>query len=599
MHERAALLAQADDQPPSAAEAMAPGRAGLGGAGPAVRVGVAVASVGLLLWLVDWRGSLAQLAQARPGPVAVAAGLAALGIAISAWKWQRLLAALSIQAPLGPLLGFYWASAFVGTFLPSTLPGDALRVALARRFGAATAVAASIVAERVTGLATLFLLATLASLARPDLLPEGPLRALVPAAAVTCALLLTFGGLPAGLGRLVRVLPGRAGGALTRFGAALREVGRRRGALLVACAASTAFYAALAASHWAVFQALGVADVGVAEIAAVAPLVALAAALPVSPNGLGLSEGAFVLLYAQAGATPEQALAAALLRRLVVTLVTLVGGVPWLAARGALTRWAPATLAEPDPTVVAVAVTPSAARVGTGLTRPWPRPGPRQLATYVVGCTCFSLGVKCFIDADLGVDPLHAMVIGIVAAAALPAASVGPVVSAVTLAMLVGWSAACRRLPPLSIFVTMALTGYLVDTWGLLRLENWLVQALPPAGLLVLGLVLDAAGSALIIASGVGIRVVDLVALALMERLGWRFMVAKLAVEGCFCVVALALGGPLGVATAAFLVVVGPFMEPVVWASHRFLGLPQRGGFGPGARVNDRPDGPAGVAGPP
>jgi hypothetical protein len=38
-----------------------------------------------------------------------------------------------------------------------------------------------------------------------------------------------------------------------------------------------------------------------------------------------------VLLYAQIGVAPEAALAAAVLRRVTVTLVALIGGLPWLA----------------------------------------------------------------------------------------------------------------------------------------------------------------------------------------------------------------------------------------------------------------------------
>jgi uncharacterized membrane protein YbhN (UPF0104 family) len=63
--------------------------------------------------------------------------------------------------------------------------------------------------------------------------------------------------------------------------------------------------------------------------------VTVVAALPAAPNGIGTSEAAFVLLYTQAGLSPEEALAAALLRRLVLTLTSLTGGVLWLAARDA------------------------------------------------------------------------------------------------------------------------------------------------------------------------------------------------------------------------------------------------------------------------
>jgi uncharacterized protein len=133
-----------------------------------------------------------------------------------------------------------------------------------------------------------------------------------------------------------------------------------------------------------------------------------------------------------------------------------------------------------------------------------------------------------------------------------------------------------RRLPPLSTFITMLMIGLLIDTW------NWLgfnttdlvgSRALPLLG----GLLLLAYGSSLIIMSGIGIRVVDLVALTLVRQTGARFYVAKLALEATFLLIGFLLGGPVGIAAVAFVCVVGPFVEPLIWANQRFLKLPDYG----------------------
>lgn len=201
----------------------------------------------------------------------------------------------------------------------------------------------------------------------------------------------------------------------------------------------------------------------------------------------------------------------------------------------------------------------------------------QRLRMYVGGCACFAFGIKCFIDADLGVDPLHAMTLGIVAWIDRPYVGVGLVDSLATVLLLLVWAAWNRRLPPLTIFITMALVGYLVDLCNALELHLWTTAGLPSALLMVLGLVLVSYGSALIIMSGIGLRVVDLIAVTLMERLGSRFFAAKLALEALFFACAWLLGGPLGLATIGFLIVVGPFMEPMMRANRRFLGLPNHG----------------------
>jgi hypothetical protein len=195
----------------------------------------------------------------------------------------------------------------------------------------------------------------------------------------------------------------------------------------------------------------------------------------------------------------------------------------------------------------------------------------------------FALGVKLFIDADLGTDPLHAMVIGIVRAVdAAPLVKIGFVESLVTVGMLAVWSAWNRRFPPLMTFVTMALVGYLVDLWNVLHLQRFTTAWLAPGPLMLAAVVTVAYGSALIIMSGIGIRVVDLLAITLMRKLGWRFLWARLLLELAFVLVALLTGGPVGAGTVGFLLVVGTCVAPMIWANNRYLGLPNHGLQRPG-----------------
>ncbi len=323
---------------------------------PLAKWAVALLSIGLLLWLVDWRGSVGLLRRVDPGLALAAWGLDLSCVLVSAWKWQRLLAALAVRVGLGALFRAYWIGAFVSGLLPSTVGGDFVRAALTRRYARAAPVAASIVVERLTGFLVLLLLALAAVLARPDLLAAqgGPqLRAvLVLALAGGCAALLAAGWLilrprtpasgqavaaavaaaaaaPAGGG-----WAGRARGFAARLKAALAGYAGRPGALLAAGAVSVPFYVLIALFQYAVIRALGV-EVALADVLVIAPLVTVVAALPAAPNGIGTSEAAFVILYTQAGLSPEEALAAALLRRLVLTLTALAGGVLWLAARDA------------------------------------------------------------------------------------------------------------------------------------------------------------------------------------------------------------------------------------------------------------------------
>jgi uncharacterized protein len=207
---------------------------------------------------------------------------------------------------------------------------------------------------------------------------------------------------------------------------------------------------------------------------------------------------------------------------------------------------------------------------------------PRRLLIYLGGCALFSLGVKLYIDADLGTDPLHAMIIGIVRALDTRFVEIGLVESVVTIGLLLVWIVWNRRFPPLMTFVTMALVGYLIDLWNVIQLEHLTTAWLEPVPLMLAAVVIVAYASALIIMSGIGIRVMDLLAITFVRKLGWRFLWAKLALEFSFVLVALLTGGPIGAGTLGFLLVVGTLVAPMIWADHRYLGLPNHGLQRPG-----------------
>jgi uncharacterized protein (TIRG00374 family) len=305
-----------------------------------LRAALALLLVGLLLWTVDWRGSLARLRDAAPPLVLAALALVAACVLVSAWKWQLLLRARGLHAGLPALVRLYWIGIFCNNLMPSTFGGDAVRLALARHLGGAAAVGASILVERASGFLVLVLLALAALLLGPSL---AELWGLGLAAASVAAV----GGLSLALllrrGRaLVRLaaatapgsgrLPGRLLRKLDALVLALGEYGGDGRALLVTCAVSVLFNGLLVLSHYVVIRAT---DGGLAlwQVALVTPLVTLVSALPVSINGIGLAEGAFVALYARVGLAPEAALAAALLRRVVVLLASLVGALLWLGER--------------------------------------------------------------------------------------------------------------------------------------------------------------------------------------------------------------------------------------------------------------------------
>jgi glycosyltransferase 2 family protein len=80
---------------------------------------------------------------------------------------------------------------------------------------------------------------------------------------------------------------------------------------------------------WLLARGLGIEAPLLFHLIAV-PIIEVIALVPISFNGIGLREGAYVFLYAQIGVAPEAALALSLAWTLLLLTFSLVGGLCWL-----------------------------------------------------------------------------------------------------------------------------------------------------------------------------------------------------------------------------------------------------------------------------
>jgi uncharacterized protein (TIRG00374 family) len=284
-----------------------------------------------MLALLLSRIHLSSLLPEDHGNAAVwlAAGLVAwlVAIVLATMRWQRVLSALELPADLPPLLSHSFAGLFVANFLPTTIGGDVLRVSrLSAANGQAPASFASVVLERLTGFVVLPLITLVALLVNPDLLHLG--------AATKLALLLSLGTLVLLVGILTLAANQRLGRRLAdneswlRFAGAvhlgLERIRRHPGAVAAVLATAFAYQLTIVLAAWIASQALGI-DLGWGPVMAFIPVVAMAQVLPVSVNGLGLREGALVLLLHPLGVPTGQAVALGLLLYGMNLAVSLLG----------------------------------------------------------------------------------------------------------------------------------------------------------------------------------------------------------------------------------------------------------------------------------
>jgi uncharacterized protein len=508
---------------------------------------------------------LATVRKMRAQEVALVLALLTCDRILMALKWRLLLGIGGAHLPALSVIRIYYQSWLIGAVLPSHLGGDILRAHLvARRTGVAHPVFASVVMERVIGFVSAVNWAILGGgvllyWLEPDLWPIW--------LGLGVLALLAFNGLFLGslhasvhdfaLGLLARYRQRKLIGILHKFYGAYADFSCYPKTLLANFLLTVLEHGLQLLILFTIATSLGVQIERIVFFAAAA-VQTLLVRLPIAPDGWGTGELAAIAVFGLIGISAAAAFTISMLNHVLGLVAGLPGFLFW-------------------------ALPPDLLRSSAAARQQWqasaraPATWIGRLPIYLTGCVSFSLGVKLFIDADLGVDPFHAMTLGLVKVVDVPYLQVGFMDGSVTLVMLIVWMAWNKRLPPISTFITMVLVGSLIDLWNWLEIEA-VTRSLGSRVLpMLIGLVLNAYGSALIIMSGIGIRVVDLVALTMVERLGWRFYQAKLALEAGFLAIGWLLGGPVGIAAVAFVLVVGPFVEPLIWANQRFLKLPDYG----------------------
>ncbi|MDQ2825927.1 MAG: flippase-like domain-containing protein [Actinomycetota bacterium] len=258
----------------------------------------------------------------------LAAGLVVYtgAVLLSTVRWSQVLQALDLRADFPRLLSHTLAGMFVSNVLPSTVGGDVLRVTrLSAANGQRHPSVASVMIERLTGFLVLPFISLVALVGNPTLLHLGQ--------ATHLALTLSLGTL-AVLG-VIMVLVSRpwlanrlAGRSWLDFlGAVQLGLARLRhdpAAALGVFVSALAYQLTMVAGAWMAGHAMGI-QVGWSAMMAFIPVVAVAQVLPLSVSGLGLREGALVILLAPLGVASGQAVAFGLLLYGMNLVVSLLG----------------------------------------------------------------------------------------------------------------------------------------------------------------------------------------------------------------------------------------------------------------------------------
>ena len=181
----------------------------------------------------------------------------------------------------------------------------------------------------------------------------------------------------------------------------------------------------------------------------------------------------------------------------------------------------------------------------------------------VTGLFLCALGILAFLESKLGLPPWDVLHQGIANHTPL---SFGIANEAVAVAVLfVAWALGSRPGPGtvanaalIGLFVALVQPLHVVQ-----QLAGWPVAA--RALLLVGGLVLFGAGSALYIGAALGAGPRDSLMLVGARRAHVRIGVSRASIEGSVLVIGFLLGGRVGLGTLAFAALIGPAVEGSFW----------------------------------
>jgi uncharacterized protein (TIRG00374 family) len=242
-------------------------------------------------------------------------------VMLSALKWKIILRADGLDTPYLSLLQSYYIGNFLGLFLPSAFGGDIYRVyALSSAGKGVGKVTSSVLFDRITGLFALLSISLLGYLALPDTRYDLHL-VITYSAGIVLFFLLTSRPAIEQLRPYQHTPVRHVAEMLTSFRS--YRVDPRNLWKIIAIA--FLFQSLIVINNTLYTFALSI-DIPFRQLVVIIPLVFLTEALPISVNGAGVRDSAFVFFFVMLGHTKEEGLAIGLLVIAMRYIGGLVGG---------------------------------------------------------------------------------------------------------------------------------------------------------------------------------------------------------------------------------------------------------------------------------
>ena len=295
------------------------------------RIVLSAAIIGFLLRKIHLPDLVGQFSEVNWMIIVSVYVILFLQYALASLRWKIVLTGDGRFVPFHYLLKTYLIGNLIGLFLPSGFGGDLYRVyALGKYEKDYVKNTSSVLFDRLVGLFSLISLALISMC----LFQRGFLRYSLVSLYFGGVFLFWAGSSDRGIS-LLRGLEKTFANVVVRIAESFGKYRKNLHVLAFTLCLGLLFQIMVVFVNKMYCYALGI-NISLGYLFAVIPLIYLTEALPISINGIGVREGAFVFFFVQAGYTKEEALAVGLL---VISMryifsITVGGGLLLRESRG-------------------------------------------------------------------------------------------------------------------------------------------------------------------------------------------------------------------------------------------------------------------------
>ncbi|TNF98413.1 MAG: flippase-like domain-containing protein [Gammaproteobacteria bacterium] len=262
-----------------------------------------------------------------------------LSITISTYKWDIILQVHRIYFKFSALHKYYFIATFFNNFLPTSIGGDGYRIykTLDNQTSRACAVLA-VFMERVSGLVALILVGSASSLYILFAHGSGVASDYVLLAGLLCitGCAVMFILLQKGVIEKIK-LKGRLFNLIKNNIGRLGDYNTNRNLTYRVIAISFLFHIHNSLSFFILLNFGVGADISLPQLYVALTLVNLIAVLPISINGIGVVDGAFIYLTGLYGASYDESLTVMIVTRLLLIPLSMIGGVLYFMNKSPVT----------------------------------------------------------------------------------------------------------------------------------------------------------------------------------------------------------------------------------------------------------------------